>query len=129
MDFANEISRGAALFESGKLADAADVFKRLCEQEDLPGKGRAIAAVNLAVTYDKMGHPDHAVATYEYGVGVVTADYVFAQEHRAGYLYTLGRVDDAVAVWSHLLELEFLAPERAAVFRHNVELATQQRGG
>jgi tetratricopeptide (TPR) repeat protein len=129
MEFASEISRGAALFESGRLAEAAEVFKRLCEQEDLPRMSRSIAAVNLAVTYDKMGHPDHAVATYAYGVGVVTADYVFAQAERAAYLHRIGRVEEAVALWEHLLDLEFLDAERAAAFRQNVAVATQQQGG
>ena len=122
--FADEIMRGAGLFEAGRLAEAAEVFKRLCEQEELPRSGRAIAAVNLAVTYDKMGHVDHAVATHEYGVGVVTADYVFAQENRAAYLYKVGRVDDAVAVWEHLLTLEFLPPDRAAAFKQNIQTAS-----
>lgn len=129
MDFANEITRGAALFEAGNLAEAADVFKGLCELQELGNKGRAIAAVNLAVTYDKMGHADHAVAAYEYGVGVMTEDYVFAQEHRASYLFKLGRVDDAVAVWEHLLDLEFLAPDRAEGFRQSLDAAANQRGG
>jgi tetratricopeptide (TPR) repeat protein len=121
--FADEITRGAALFEAGRLAEAAEVFKRLCEQEDLPRTGRSIAAVNLAVTYDKMGHPDHAVATHEYGVGVATTDYVFAQENRAAYLHAIGRVADAIAVWEHLLTLEFLPADRAAAFRQNLDVA------
>ncbi len=127
MDFADEITRGAALFEAGKLAEAADVFKGLCERQDLDNKGRAIASVNLAVTYDKMGHADHAVATYEYGVGAMTDDYVFAQEHRASYLFKLGRTDEAVAVWEHLLDLEFLAPDRADAFRQGLEAAAGRR--
>jgi tetratricopeptide (TPR) repeat protein len=123
MDFAEEITTGAALFEAGRMAEAAEVFKRLCEKEDLARTARSIAAVNLAVTYDKMGHPDHAVATYEYCVGVATIDYVFAQEQRADYLQKLGRVDDAVRVWSHLLDLEFLAPDRAQAIRQKLEAA------
>ena len=123
MDFAAEITRGATLFESGDLAGAAEVFKRLCELKDLPNKSRAIAAVNLAVTYDKMGHPDHAVAAYEYGAGVMTDDYVFAQEHRAAYLSKVGRADEAAAVWQHLLDLEFLPPDRAAAFRRHLAAA------
>ena len=124
MDFAGEITRGAALFEAGKLTEAAQVFKQLCELEELPAKGRSIAAVNLAVTYDKMGHPDHAVATYAFGASVATGDYVFAQEHRAAYLAKVGRTDEAVAVWEHLLDLEFLAPDRAQSFRQQVEAAS-----
>ena len=123
MDFAGEITRGAALFEAGKLTEAAQVFKQLCELEELPAKGRSIAAVNLAVTYDKMGHTDHAVATYEYGVAVVTPDYLFVQQERANYLSKVGRVDEAVAVWRHLLDLEFLDDVRAADIRGRLDRA------
>ncbi len=128
MGFDDEIMRAAGFFEAGKLAEAAEIFKRLCEQEDLGRAGRMIAAVNLAATYDKMGHPDHAVQTYEYGVSVTTVDYVFAQERRADYLFTLGRVDDAIAVWEHLLALEFLAPDRAEPLRQNLNAALARRG-
>lgn len=127
MDFANEITRAAALFEAGNLTEAATVFKQLCEQENLARGARSIAAVNLAVTYDKMGHPEHALASYEYGVGVVTTDYVFAQDHRAAYLFKLGRTDEAVAVWERLLELEFIEPERAEALRQNIKSALDKR--
>jgi tetratricopeptide (TPR) repeat protein len=128
MEFADEITRGAQLFEAGQLAAAAGVFKQLCELEELGAKGRAIAAVNLAVTYDKMGHPGHAVATHEFGVGLVTTDYIFAQENRAAYLHKIGRADDAIAVWEHLLQLEFLHPQQAESFQHNINVA-RGRGG
>lgn len=123
MDFADEITRGAKLFEAGDLAGAAGVFKQLCETETLANGGRAIAAVNLAVTYDKMGHPSHAVATHEYGVTLVTADYAFAQGCRAEYLHKIGRTDEAIALWQHLLDLEFLASDKAARIRHNLAAA------
>jgi hypothetical protein len=127
MDFADEITHAAGLFEAGKLAEAAEIFKRLCEQEDASTPGRMIAAHNLAVTYDKMGHPDHAVATHEYGVGLVTSDYAFAQESRAEYLHRIGRIDDAIAVWQHLSTLEFLSEEKAARVRHNLAVARANR--
>jgi tetratricopeptide (TPR) repeat protein len=127
MDFGDEITRGAQLFESGKLAEAAELFKRLAEKEDLGRAGRAIASVNLAVTYDRMGHPDHAVAAYEYGVGVVVTDYVFAQEHRAAYLFNIGRIDDAIGVWEHLLDLDFLPQQRADAFRQSLDAAIAKR--
>ena len=120
MNFADEITRGAGLFESGDLAGAAEVFKRLCETETIGAGGRAIAAVNLAVTYDKMGHADHAVAAHEYGASVVTTDYAFAQENRAAYLHKVGRVDEAIAIWRHLLDLEFLPQNRIDAIRHNL---------
>jgi hypothetical protein len=123
MNFADEITRAAALFESGDLGAAAEVFKRLCEDERLPEPQRAIAAVNLAVTYDRMGHVDHAVATHAYAAGVATEPYAFAQESRAAYLHKVGRVDEAVAVWRHLLDLEFLPANRAAAIRHNLATA------
>src|SRR4051794_996081 len=123
MEFADEITHAAGLFEAGQLAEAAEIFKRLCEQEELATAGRVIAAYNLATTYDKMGHADHAVATHEYGVGLVTNDYAFAQERRADYLYRIGRTADAIAVWQHLATLEFLSPENAERVRHNLEVA------
>ena len=127
MNLADEITRGAQLFEAGKLSEAAEVFKRLAEMEELGRTGRAIAAVNLAVTYDKMGHTDHAVATYEYGVGVVVSDYLFAQENRAAYLLKIGRVDDAIGVWEHLLDLDFVPQERADAYRKNLDIAIEKR--
>jgi pentatricopeptide repeat protein len=127
MDFADEITQGAALFESGKLAEAAAIFKRLCEDEKLPGMGRAIAFVNLAVTYDKMGHPDHAVAAHEYGVGAVVGDYVFAQDNRASYLFKIGRVDEAIEIWEHLLDLDFVPQDKADRIRHNLDVAIEKR--
>lgn len=127
MDFAAEITQAAHLFESGKLADAAAIFKRLCEDEKLPGMGRAIASVNLAVTCDKMGHPDHAVAAYEYGVGAVVGDYLFAQDNRASYLFKIGRVDEAIEVWEHLLGLDFVPQDKADRIRHNLDVAIEKR--
>ena len=61
MDFADEITRAAGLFEQGKFSEAAHVFKGLAEKADLDPSGRVIAAANLAVTYDRMGQPDDAV--------------------------------------------------------------------
>ena len=127
MDFADEITRGAGLFEQGNLAEAAEVFKGLAEKEDLDTGGRVIAAWNLAVTYDKMGHADHAVSTYEYGAGLATQGYVSAQERRAEYLFKLGRLDDAIAVWEHLAGLEFIAADRLAILQHNLATAHAQR--
>jgi tetratricopeptide (TPR) repeat protein len=123
MDFGQAITAAAAAFESGDLAGAAEAFKRLCEDETIGAGGRAIAAVNLAVTYDKMGHVDHAVASHEYGASVVTSDYAFAQENRAAYLHKIGRVDDAIAIWRHLLDLEFLPQNRIDALRHNLAVA------
>jgi tetratricopeptide (TPR) repeat protein len=128
MNFADEITRAAGLFEQGNLSEAAEVFKGLAEKQDLEAGGRAIAAYNLAVTYDKMGHPDHAVRTYEYGVGLVTQNYVYAQQRRAEYLHQIGRLDDAIAVWEHLADLEFIAPESLAVVQQNLATAQAQRG-
>jgi tetratricopeptide (TPR) repeat protein len=127
MNFGDEITRGAQLFESGQLAEAAAVFRQLCEDPSVPTKGRAIAAFNLATTYDKMGHTDHAVATHEYAVGIVTDDYLFAQEGRAAYLHKIGRLDDAIALWDRLLDLEFVEARRADAYRNNVEVARAQR--
>ena len=127
-DLDNEILHGAQLFENGNLTDAAAIFKRLCEREDLPHGIRAIMAHNLATTYDKMGHPDHALGTLEYGVGLTVINYVFAQENRANYLFKLQRYDEAIAIWDHLLALDFLAADRAAAIRHNADQARAQRG-
>src|SRR4051812_26203135 len=129
MEFADEITHAAGLFKTGRLAEAAEIFKRLCEREDLGSAGRVIAAHNLATTYDKMGHPDHAVATHEFGVGLVTSDYAFAQENRADYLHRIGRTEEAVAVWQHLLTLEFLDTERAERVRHNLGAAESTGAG
>lgn len=123
MNFADEISRAAALFESGDLNGAAEAFKRLCETETIGAGGRAIAAVNLAVTYDKMGHVDHAIAAHEYGASIATGDYAFAQESRAAYLHKVGRADEAIAIWRHLLDLEFLPQNRTDAVRHNLAVA------
>ena len=127
-DLDNEILHGAQLFEQGNLTDAAAIFKRLCEREDLPHGIRAIMAHNLATTYDKMGHPDHAIATYEYGVSLAVINYVFAQENRANYLFQRKQYDEAIAVWEHLLGLDFLADDSAAAIRHNADQARAQRG-
>jgi tetratricopeptide (TPR) repeat protein len=124
MDDVNaEIVRAAELFEKGSLADAAAIFKQLCEREDIPHGVRAVCAHNLAMTYDKMGHPDHALATFEYGVSLTVINYVFAQENRANYLFQRKRFDEAIGIWEHLLALDFLAEDRAAGIRHNLEQA------
>ena len=127
MDFADEITRAAGLFEQGKLTEAAEIFKGLAEKEDLDPSGRVIAACNLAVTYDKLGHRDHAVSTYEYGVSLVTQGYVYAQERRAEYLFKLGRADDAIAVWEHLAGLEFIAADWLATVEQKLATANAQR--
>jgi len=127
MDVDAEILRAAQLFESGNYADAAAIFKQLCEREDLPHGIRAICAHNLATTYDKMGHAEHALGTYEYGVSLTVINYVFAQENRANYLFQLKRYDEAIAIWEHLLTLDFIAEDRAAGVRHNLGAAKAQR--
>ena len=124
MDFSSEISRAAGLFEAGKLVEAAEIFRQLSTKEDLDRTGRIIATINLAVTYDKMGHADHAVSTYEYGMGIATEDYLLAQGNRATYLHKIGRVKEAVRIWEHLLTLEFLSPEREKAYRHNIEVSS-----
>ena len=127
MDFADEITRAAGLFEAGKLTEAAEIFKGLAEKETIDPSGRVIAAANLAVTYDRMGHPDHAVSTYEYGVSLVTQGYVYAQERRAEYLFKLGRVDDAIEIWEHLAGLEFIAADWLATVQQKLAAAHAQR--
>ena len=127
MDFSNEISRGAALFEAGRFEEAADLFRGLSANEMLSRTERIIAAMNLAVTYDKMGHPDTAASTYEFAVGLSLEDYILVQDNRAGFLHRIGRVDEAIAVWEQLLQLEFLAADRADAYRHNISVAKGQR--
>lgn len=120
MDFADEITRGAEFFEAGKYAEAAEVFRGQCEKSDLARTGKIIAAHNLATTYDKLGHTDHAIQTHEFSVATATEDYEFAQSHRAEYLHKLGRNDEAIAVWNDLLRLEFIPPDHAEAYRKNI---------
>ncbi len=124
-----EMIRAAQIFEQGNYAEAAAIFKRLCEREDLSHGVRAVLAHNLATTYDKMGHPDHALATFEYGVSLVVTDYVFAQENRANYLFQRQQFDEAIHIWDHLLALDYLPADRAAAIRHNLDQARAQRPG
>ena len=53
----------------------------------------------------------------------MTSDYAFAQENRAAYLHKIGRVDDAIGIWRHLLDLEFLPQNRIDALRHNLAIA------
>lgn len=121
------MQQGAVLFESGQLQEAADIFRRLCEQADLPSSHRAVNAVNLATVYDKMGHVDHAVAMHDYCVGLSVDPYVWAQNARAQYLLKIGRVEDAIGVWQHLTDLEFLPADRAEAVRNGLDLALAKR--
>lgn len=117
----DEMTHAAHLFEAGQLADAAAIFKRLCEREDLSNGIRAMLAHNLATTYDKMGHPEHAISTHEYGVSLAVRDYVFAQQNRAAYLAGIGHNDEAIAIWEQLLTLDFIADTSAEAIRRNTE--------
>lgn len=123
----DEMTRAANLFESGNLADAAAIFKRLCEREDLSNGVRAMLAHNLATTYDRMGHPEHAISTHEYGVSLAMRDYVFAQQNRAAYLAGIKRADEAIAIWEQLLTLDFLADQSADTIRRNIDTVRAAR--
>ena len=115
------MTHAANLFEAGELADAAAIFKRLCEREDLSNGIRAMLSHNFATTYDKMGHPEHAISTHEYGVSLALRDYVFAQQNRAAYLAGIKRNDEAIAIWEQLLALDFIADTSAEAIRRNIE--------
>jgi Tfp pilus assembly protein PilF len=119
----DQIMEGAKFFEEGQYAQAAEVFLKLCERADAPSDERAFMGMNLAVTYDKMGHTEQAAESYEFAAGMAMRSYVNVQERRAAYLYENDRKDEAIAVWEHLISLDLLMPERQEIIKHNLNQA------
>ncbi|MBC8109411.1 MAG: tetratricopeptide repeat protein [Anaerolineae bacterium] len=119
--------RGAALVEEGKLHEAAEIFRTLSERTDLADGHRAVMAVNLATVYDKMGHVDTAIQTYEYASTITLRNYVWTEEGRAEYLFKRERYDEAIGVWEHILTLSFLPDEVVKRVEQNLAVANEKR--
>lgn len=118
-----ECMRGAELVNAGKLAEAAEVFRALCDNAKIAESIRALMAHNLATVYDKMGHTDTAMKTREYATSIVLTPFVFAEETRAAYLYEKGQVQRAAEVWRSLLGLKMLPSDVKARVEYNLAAA------
>lgn len=115
--------RGAKLVDEGKLTEAAECFRALAERQDLAEGTRCVMAVNLATVYDKMGHVDTAIQTYEYASGLIVRGFAWIEERRAQFLFERDRIDDAIAVWEGILALPFVAEEVAQRCEQNLATA------
>jgi hypothetical protein len=104
----DECLRGARLVDEGKLQEAAECFRALADRPDIAEGTRCIMAVNLATVYDKMGHTDPAVETYEFAAGLMVRGFVWIQECRAQFLFEKARIADAIHVWEETLALPFV---------------------
>ena len=124
----DECRRGALLVEEGKLHDAAEIFRTLSARSDVPDGFRTVMAVNLATVYEKMGHVDTAIQTYEYAATIALRNYVWAEEGRAEFLFKHNRIDDAIGVWEHVLTLPFLPDEVVKRVEQNLQVAHDKRG-
>ena len=122
-DFDNECFRGAKLVDEGKLEEAAEVFRTLSERADLAEGTRCVMAVNLATVYEKMGHLDTAIQTYEYATGLVLRGYTWIEERRAQFLFEHDRAADAIEVWEGILALPFLTDDTVKRIEHNIKTA------
>ena len=128
IDWESECIRAAELVNQNKLAEAAEIFRTLSSSiGQVPDGARAVMAVNLAVVYDKMGHQDTAIQTYEFAAGIVQSPYLFAEEARATYLHKISRVDEAIEVWESLLGLNPMPHETRQRIGQNLATAKQSK--
>jgi len=123
MSWTEECERANALFEKGEYTAAATVFADLCERQDIPAEHKIIMAHNLAMTYDKLGQVDDALASYEFGASAVTNAFSWIQEMRASYLFNQNRITEALAIYELLLAIDVLPVDRKTALEHNRQIA------
>jgi hypothetical protein len=110
-DVNDQCMRGARLVDEGRLTEAAECFRALADRADIAEGTRCVMAVNLATVYDKMGHVETAIQTYEFASSLMVRGFAWIEERRAQYLFEHDRIDDAIGVWNGILTLPFIGED------------------
>lgn len=95
--------RASRLVERGDYARAIAILKDLVSS-DISDVDKAMMCLNIAIVYDKMGHPEEALAWYDEGAKYERAhERHFVAEKKAAYLAQQERYRDSLYAYEELL--------------------------
>ncbi len=101
--YRRDLLEAAEMFEAGQVKEAAQVFRAMATNLDLPLPDRAISLSNLGRALTKLGRLDEAEAAYNEGIAV--EDRLLrgiAREEKAAWLVERGRSEEAVTIYEWL---------------------------
>jgi tetratricopeptide (TPR) repeat protein len=106
----------------GEFSQAMQLLQSLVES-DLPAIDRAIMSLNMAIVCEKMGHHDHALQWYDYGIELEhpLMRYTVAL-NKADYLARTNRKPQAIAIYEMLLHEPYLALNEMERIRESLKL-------
>jgi predicted negative regulator of RcsB-dependent stress response len=106
--------------DAGQYDDAIAGLRALLNS-DLLDADKAVMCINMAVVYDKQGKASEALAWYDRGMDYERAyRRHMVSEHKAGFLYTAGRREEALEIYESLLRGRALTEHEQARIAHNV---------
>lgn len=114
--------------DAGQYDDAIAGLQALLNS-DLLEADKAVLCLNLAVVYDKLGKTRDVQGWYDRGMDYErTYRRHMVAEHRAGWLYTSGRHDEALSAYEELARGRSLAEGEKQRLDHNVATLRAQLG-
>lgn len=126
--YCDAMQRVSDQVDAGKYDDAIAGLTVLLNS-DLLEADKAVLCLNMAVIYDKLQKPRDVQGWYERGMDYERSyrRYMVA-EHRAGWLYTSGQLDEALSAFQALARDRSIAEADKQRLDHNVAALREQMG-
>lgn len=127
-EYCDAMQRVADQVDAARYDEAIAGLRALLDS-DLLDADKAVLCLNMAVVYDKLGKPSEVMAWYDRGTDYERAyRRHMVAEHRAGWLYTAGRHDEALAAYEWLAGQRSLGESEKQRLTHNVTTLRAQLG-